>query len=91
MVEKLQAKIKIWIFKYSLLPQYTYFFNVYMLNMDFKVIKYKIIHVNIWGFSQICLQKMGNILLFDDKKLQTLIFEGIFYSSSVSSLRGRRK
>ena len=65
MVEKLQAKIKIWIFKYSLPPQYTYFFNVYVLNMDFKFgfvfIKYKRIHVNIWGFSQICLQKMGNI------------------------------
>ena len=95
MVGKLQAKIKIWIFKYSLPPQYTYFFNVYILNMDFKFgfvfIKYKRIHVNIWGVSQICLQKMGNIFLFDDKKLQTSIFEGIFYSSSVSSLSGRQK
>ena len=78
MVEKLQAKIKIWIFKYSLLPPNTYFFNVYILNMDFKFgfvfIKYKRIHVNIWGFSQICLQKMGNILLFNDKKTSNLNF-----------------
>ena len=76
MVEKLQAKIKISIFKYSLLPQNTYFFNVYILNMDFKFgfvfIKYKRIHVNIWRFSQICLQKMGNILLFVDKKTSNL-------------------
>ena len=47
--------------------------------MDFKVIKKKKrTDVNIWGFSQICLQKMDNIQLFDDKRPQTSILKVFF-------------
>ena len=52
--------------------------------MDFKVIKKKRTDVNIWGFSQICLQKMDNIQLFDDKRPQTSILKVFFYAISVS-------